>query len=86
MMFRCWCCVLVLTGVAMWGQGGTPKVIDSEWPAYGGDAGGTRYSPLKQIHTGNVSKLKAAWTVRTGDVSDGSDAGAKRIRGDAAGA
>jgi quinoprotein glucose dehydrogenase len=30
-----------------------------------------KYSGLKQIHRGNVSKLKVAWTYRTGDVSDG---------------
>ena len=37
-----------------------------DWPTYGGDAGGTRYSPLKQITRENVSKLKAAWTYQTG--------------------
>jgi quinoprotein glucose dehydrogenase len=41
-----------------------------EWPHYGGDAGGTRYSPLKQIHRGNVAKLQVAWTYDTGDFSD----------------
>ncbi len=41
-----------------------------EWPHYGGDAGGTRYSPLKQIHRGNVAKLQVAWTYDTGDLSD----------------
>ncbi len=43
----------------------------SDWPVYGGDAGGTRHSPLKQIDRGNVAKLKVAWTYRTGDFSDG---------------
>src|SRR5215831_549467 len=33
-----------------------------EWPAYGGNPEGTRYSPLKQIHRGNVSRLQVAWT------------------------
>ena len=47
-------------------------VCAQEWPHHGNDAGGTRYSPLKQIHTGNVSQLKAAWTWKSGDVSDGS--------------
>jgi quinoprotein glucose dehydrogenase len=40
----------------------------SEWPAYGRDAGGTRYSPLKQINESNVSKLKPAWTFNTGEL------------------
>src|SRR5206468_3101078 len=33
-----------------------------DWPMHGRDAGETRYSPLKQINTGNVSKLALAWT------------------------
>lgn len=43
-----------------------------DWPHVGGDLAGSKYSPLKQIHRGNVAKLKPAWTYRTGDVSDGS--------------
>jgi quinoprotein glucose dehydrogenase len=42
-----------------------------DWPVYGGDAGGTRYSPLKQINRANVASLKPAWTYHAGDVSDG---------------
>jgi quinoprotein glucose dehydrogenase len=45
---------------------------DSEWPNYGNDPGGTRYSPLSQINRENVSKLKVAWVFHTGDISDGS--------------
>jgi quinoprotein glucose dehydrogenase len=48
-----------------------------EWPAYGGDAGGSRYSPLTQINKGNVAQLKVAWELHTGDVSDGSNGLAK---------
>jgi len=33
-----------------------------EWPTYGHDSGGMRYSPLKQITPGNVSNLEVAWT------------------------
>jgi quinoprotein glucose dehydrogenase len=42
----------------------------TEWPAYGGSAGGSRYSPLKQIDKGNVGNLKPAWTLHHGDVRD----------------
>jgi quinoprotein glucose dehydrogenase len=45
---------------------------DTEWPNYGNDAGGMRYSPLSQINRDNVSRLKVAWIFHTGDVSDGS--------------
>src|SRR5215831_5228469 len=39
-----------------------------DWTAYGGDVGGTRYSSLEQITRANVSKLRVAWTFRTGDL------------------
>jgi glucose dehydrogenase len=31
-----------------------------EWTSYGGDTGGTRYSPLKQINQQNVKNLQRA--------------------------
>ena len=45
----------------------------ADWTYYGGDPGGSRYSPLTQINKSNVAELKAAWEYHTGDVSDGSD-------------
>ena len=39
---------------------------DAEWPHYGRDAGGMRFSPLAQITPDNVHKLKVAWIARTG--------------------
>ena len=33
-----------------------------EWGAYGGDPGGTRYSPLTDIDRSNVARLQPAWT------------------------
>jgi quinoprotein glucose dehydrogenase len=55
---------------------GKPAPIDytgptAEWSAYGGDAGGQRYSTLTQITKQNVGDLKPAWEFHTGDVSDG---------------
>jgi quinoprotein glucose dehydrogenase len=43
-----------------------------DWPFYGHDAGGMRYSPLTQINRENVATLKVAWTFHVGDISDGS--------------
>jgi len=43
----------------------------TDWPTYGNDPGGTRYSPLAQINRENVAKLKVAWIFHTGDISDG---------------
>lgn len=39
-----------------------------EWPNYGNDAGGKRYSPLSQVNDQNVSTLKLAWTYQTGEL------------------
>jgi len=44
---------------------------DVGWPAYGGDAGGTRYSPLTQISPANVDELRVAWIFRTGELGAG---------------
>lgn len=38
----------------------------TDWPYYGNDPGAMRFSSLRQIHTGNVTRLKLAWTFRTG--------------------
>ena len=38
---------------------------ERDWGSHGHDAGAQRYSPLKQINTGNVSNLKVAWTYDT---------------------
>jgi glucose dehydrogenase len=34
----------------------------TDWPNYSHDAGGSRYTPLKQINEKNVAQLKLAWT------------------------
>lgn len=38
------------------------------WEHWGGDMGGSRYSPLDQITPGNVDTLVRAWEFRTGDL------------------
>jgi quinoprotein glucose dehydrogenase len=45
----------------------------ADWPQYGRDQEGTRYTPLDQINRGNVAYLRKAWEYHTGDFSDGSD-------------
>ncbi|ADG19529.1 membrane-bound PQQ-dependent dehydrogenase, glucose/quinate/shikimate family [Paraburkholderia atlantica] len=57
---------------------GTPApnpdgIQPSEWPAYGRDEQGTRYSPLQQITPANVKNLQIAWTLRTGDMKGPND-------------
>jgi quinoprotein glucose dehydrogenase len=38
---------------------------EAGWPSYGGDEGGTRYSPAARIDRANVSRLRVAWTFHT---------------------
>lgn len=45
-----------LPGAAL--AGGT---ADGEWPVYGGDKAGTKYSPLDQIDRDNFTQLEVAW-------------------------
>lgn len=44
-----------------------PPAPDAGWTFYGGDAGGSRYSPASQITPTNVKHLKVAWTFRSGE-------------------
>ncbi|MBZ5622925.1 MAG: pyrroloquinoline quinone-dependent dehydrogenase [Acidobacteriia bacterium] len=39
----------------------------SDWPVYGHDPGGMKYSPLQQIDRSNVGNLHRAWTYHTGE-------------------
>ncbi len=41
----------------------------SAWDHWGGDSGGTRFSPLNRITPGNVGNLVPAWTFHTGDLA-----------------
>ncbi|OKS87246.1 outer membrane protein assembly factor BamB family protein [Mucilaginibacter polytrichastri] len=49
---------------------GYRQVADTDWPKYGGDNFGSRYSPLSQINKDNVKDLKIAWSYETGDNKD----------------
>ncbi len=61
---------LIAVALAMPAVGGAQDT-SAQWPSYGNDPGGERYSPIDQINRSNVSQLKVAWTYHTGDVSDG---------------
>jgi quinoprotein glucose dehydrogenase len=68
--------VCLMAATSPLAAGEAPGTVGN-WPAYAGDAGGSRYSPLDQINTTNVSELKPAWEIHTGDVSDGTDGRSK---------
>jgi hypothetical protein len=44
-----------------------PPAGAQDWPVYGGDAGGTRYSAAALVTRDTVSRLAPAWTYHTGD-------------------
>jgi len=48
-----------------------PAKTAVEWPAYGGDARGSRLSPLTDITPANVSTLQIAWRYSTSEASQG---------------
>ncbi|MBM4192733.1 MAG: pyrroloquinoline quinone-dependent dehydrogenase [Gammaproteobacteria bacterium] len=45
-------------------------IKEGDWVAFGRDPGGSQHSPLKQIDTDNVQKLRQVWTHRSGDFID----------------
>jgi quinoprotein glucose dehydrogenase len=52
--------IAAMTGAALLPSHAAPP--STEWPTYGNDQGGMRYSPLTQITPANVTKLEKAWT------------------------
>jgi len=48
-------------------QSARPSTARGEWPTYGGDLAGTKYSPLDQITKDNFSNLKLAWRAPSPD-------------------
>lgn len=45
--------------------------LADDWPHYGRDPGGTRFSPLSDVNRNNVARLMSAWVVHTGQTSAG---------------
>ena len=44
------------------------QLTSGDWPHYGNDQGGTRFSPLEQITPQNVGRLEVAWEADVGPV------------------
>jgi quinoprotein glucose dehydrogenase len=51
--------VVAVLAVALRAQ----KTADGDWPMYGRDLAGTKFSPLKQVTAENVSRLQPAWNL-----------------------
>jgi quinoprotein glucose dehydrogenase len=52
--------VSLLGGPALAASSSAP--LKTDWPNYGNDSGGARFSPLTEITPANVGRLKVAWT------------------------
>lgn len=64
---RCLCYVLTCSFACAVGTG---QAQTAGWPVTEGAPGGGRYSPLADIHAGNVHELEQAWVYRHGDYFD----------------
>ncbi len=56
--------VSLLLGICLmygWSEIDPPFTTGKDWPVYGGNKAGNRYSPLKQINLKNVKNLEVAW-------------------------
>ena len=57
----------VVAGLAVAAGGQRPATPTIEWPFYGGDQAGTKYSAAADINRDTVSKLGAAWSWKPGE-------------------
>src|SRR5690554_1272335 len=51
-----------------------------DWPTYGGNKAGNRYSPLDQINKENVNKLQVAWMYDASEPYDTTAPGPRRVK------
>jgi len=65
--------VAVGLGVAAMLVAPCAHAAEAGWGAYGGDAGGQRFSPARQITPANVASLTQAWSFSTGDMATKGD-------------
>ncbi len=66
------CIALLLAVLVACGGGDSPfdPETPTDWPAYGGDRGGSGFSPASQITRDNVDQLEQAWVYQTGEGTD----------------
>src|SRR6185437_3285948 len=60
---------LLIASLPAVGSAQEPPPTPVEWPAYGGDARGSRLSPLTDITPANVATLMVAWRYSTGEAT-----------------
>ena len=58
----------------------TSMQTGKDYPVYGGNKAGNRYSPLDQINTTNVKNLQVAWMYNAAEATDPNDSKPQRAR------
>ncbi|HEY4334706.1 MAG TPA: PQQ-binding-like beta-propeller repeat protein [Puia sp.] len=61
----------ILSGLLLLGSCVHRSGEAADWPVYGGNKAGNRYSPLRQINLDNVSQLRVAWSYDSNDPPQG---------------
>src|SRR5215831_20251342 len=56
--------LLLILAAALYAQSNKTQIAPSDWPMFNRDPAGTRYSPLTQVNSSNVTKLTQAWTYK----------------------
>ena len=59
--------VVLATAIGLSTASGQQGASGDEWREYGGDHGGTKYSPLSQISAENIHELEVAWRWQSPD-------------------
>ncbi|OJY93319.1 MAG: pyrroloquinoline quinone-dependent dehydrogenase [Sphingobacteriales bacterium 40-81] len=69
-MYNMRLCYVIIAGLVYMNAASAQSAgaAGKEWHNYGNDAGGKRFSPVKQINDANVKKLKPAWVFHTGEL------------------
>jgi quinoprotein glucose dehydrogenase len=62
---RLWALVCLLSLAAYGASNVTPR----QWPVYGGDLAGTKYSELSQINRSNVGQLQPSWVFHAPEIA-----------------
>ncbi|HEV7414804.1 MAG TPA: PQQ-binding-like beta-propeller repeat protein, partial [Tianweitania sediminis] len=65
-------CVAALLSSCLLAAMGSASAQQSEWTAFHGDVGSTKFSNVQSLTPDTVGNLERAWEFHTGDVSDGS--------------
>src|ERR1035441_2323978 len=76
---------LLFGGTLAMPVGAQAQPTSKEWPTYGHDPGGMRFSPLKEIKSTNVDRLKVAWVYHMRPAGAAAPAAAGRGAGGAVG-